>query len=143
MLGSSPATHWYRIHPNLTVIDEIIGLAFSKFDGWFLYNHGTDSRSVSLGLLGSALATQWYKSHIYVGNTHGDAEPSLGPGGILLDGSLRQNRWTDSNSLFRRLLGTPATRLYQVCPCRIKTQDFTVFCGGGLREHPGRTLLAG
>jgi len=37
----------------------------------------------------------------------------------------------------------PATRRYKVRPCGIKTQDFAVFCGGGLREHSGATLLDG
>ena len=30
-----------------------------------------------------------------------------------------------------------------VHPGRIKTQDFAVFCGGGLRVHAGRILLDG
>ena len=55
------------------------------------------------------------------------------PGGILLDGRLLHDYSTDSNSVCRRLLGsTPATRRYKVRTSRIKTQDFAVFCGGGL-----------
>jgi len=53
-------------------------------------------------------------------------------GGILLDGGLLHNRLGYCDSVCWRLLGsTPATRRYKVRPCRSKTQDITVFCGGG------------
>jgi len=55
------------------------------------------------------------------------------PGGILLDGRLLHDRLTDFNSVCWTLLGsTPATHRYEVHRCRINTQDFAVFSGGGL-----------
>ena len=52
-------------------------------------------------------------------------------GGILLDGRLLHNRFGYRDSVCWRLLGsTPATRRYKVRPCRIKTQDIAVYCGG-------------
>jgi len=67
-------------------------------------------------------------------------------GRTLLDGWCLHNQGTDSNSVCGRLLGsTPATHRYkpEVYPCVIKTQDFAVFCGGGLRKHAGGILLDG
>jgi len=84
-------------------------------------------------------ATQRYKGRLCGIKTQDFANFSGGglrlhAGGTLLDGRLLHNRMTESNSVCGRLLGsTPATQRYTLRPCRIKTQDFAVFCGGGLR----------
>jgi len=51
-------------------------------------------------------------------------------GGILLDGRLLHNHWTDSDSVCWTLLGsTPATRRYKVGLCGMEAQDIAVHCG--------------
>jgi len=65
-------------------------------------------------------------------------------GDILLDGGLHNNCLTESDSLCGRLLGsTPASQWYKVCLCRIKAQEFAVFCGGYIRYPAGGVLLDG
>ena len=84
-------------------------------------------------------ATQWYKGRPYGVKTQDFAAfcgGGLGyhAGGILLDGRLLHDRWSDSNPVCGRLLRlTPATQRYKGRPYGIRTQDFTDLYGGGLR----------
>ena len=61
LLGSTPATQPYMIHPPATFIHEVTVLnkvlAILGLDGRFLYNRWTDSGSDSGRLLGLTLAT--------------------------------------------------------------------------------------
>jgi len=99
--------------------------------------------------LGSTPATQRYKGHLCRIETQeiavfcGDYLYSS-PGDILLDGRYLHNRGTDFDALCRGLLVLmPASRRYKVRLCRIRTQEFAVFCGGYIRYTAGDILLDG
>jgi len=118
-------------------------------DGRLLHNRWTDCDSVCGRLLGLTPASRRYMVRlchietqefaIFCGE---DLYSSFHH--ILLDSGLLHNRWTDFDALCRRLLGsTPAFQRYRVRLCRIKAQEFAVFCGGSIRYHAGDILLDG
>jgi len=94
-------------------------------------------------------ATQWYKGRLCRIKAQEIAvfcgeDLYSSPGDILLDGRYLHNRGTDFDALCGRLLGlTPASQRYNVRLCRIRTQEFTVFCGGYIRYKAGDILLDG
>ena len=64
------------------------------------------------------------------------------PGDSLFDGRLLYNRWIGLDSVCRRLLGlTPAIQRYRIRLCRIKTQEFAVFCGEDLYSTSSLDIL--
>jgi len=153
MLGSTPATQRYRIHPPATFIHEVTMLnsvlAILELDCRFLHNRWADPRSDYGRLLGLTPAFQRYKVRLCRIKTQEFAVFCGGcirylAGDILLDGRSLHNRWKDLDSVCGRLLGlTPAFQRYKVCLCRIKTQEFAVFCRGSIRYHAGDILLDG
>ena len=55
----------------------------------------------------------------------------VNPGGILLDCRLLHNRYSESNPVCRRFLGSfSASQRYKVRPYAIKTDEVVVCCGG-------------
>ena len=143
LLGSTPATQRYRIHPPATFIHEVTvlneALAIPGLDGGFLHNRWADSGSDCRRLLGPTPATQRYKVRLYRIKTEELAVFCGGgiryqAGDILLDGRLLHNRWTDLDPVCGRLLvSMPAIQRYKVRLCRMRSQEFAVFCGGGIR----------
>jgi len=124
-------------------------LAISDLDGRFLHNHCSDPKTDCGGLLGSTPAIQRYKVRpciikapeiaVFCGE-----DLSGSPGDLLLDGGSLHSRWTDRESVCRRLLALmPAFQRYKVRLCRIKAQELAVFCRGGIRYQAGNTLLDG
>jgi len=134
-----PATHHYRIHPYLTIVHGVTGLAILEFNSRFLYNRSRYHDSVPWGLLGSTPATPRYKERPGPTSIHEIAVLSGGgvrnqAGDSLLDGRLLHNHSCYRNSVSWGLLGsTPATRRYKVRPCGIRTQEIALLCGGGVR----------
>jgi len=114
----------------------------SELDGRFLHNHSSDPESDCGRLLGWTPATQWYKVRLCHIKTHEIAVFCAGciryqAGDILRDGGYLHNRWSDFDSVCRRLLGlTPAFQRYKVRLCRIKAQEIAVFCEEDLYSSP-------
>jgi len=143
LLGSMPATQRYKVDPPATLIPEVTVLnevlAIPGLDGGFLPNRRADSGCDCRRLLGPTPATQRYKVRLYRIETEEIAVFCGGgirsqAGDILLDGGLLHNRWTDLDPVCGRLLGSmPAIQRYKVRLCRMGTQEFAVFCGGGIR----------
>jgi len=124
-------------------------LAITDLDGGFLHNHCSDPESDCGGLLGWTPATQWYKVRPCHIKTHEIAGFCAGciryqAGDILLDGRYLHSRWLEFESVCGRLLGlSPAFQRYKVRLCRIRAQEFAVFCGGYTRYKAGDILLNG
>ena len=160
LLGLMPSSQEHKVH-----LCSIRTQRFSVFSGEFiryhagdillngrlLHNHLTDFDSVCGWLLGLTPAFQWYKVGLCHINTQEVAVFCGGcitsqAGDILLDGRLLHSRWTDFDTLCRRLLDlTPAFQLYKVRLCRIKAQEIAVFCGEDLysTSSPGDILFDG
>ena len=149
----TPATQRYKIHRPATFIHEVtmlnIVLAIRELDCRFLHNRGANPGSNCGRLLGLTPAFQRYRLRLCRINTQEFAvfcgESIRFPAGdTLLDGRLLHNRWKDLDSVHGRLLGfTPAFQRYKVCLCRIKTQEFAIFCRGSIRFNAGSILLDG
>ena len=136
------ATCRYKVRPYTVNTHGVTGWRSQILDGRLLHNRWQDSDSVCWWLLGSASATRRSKVRLCHIKTHGIAvfcgKGLSSPGRILLNGRFLHNHWVYSNSVCWRLLGsTPASRRYKVHPCRMKTQDFAVTCGGVLKLNAG------
>jgi len=156
--GWTPATQWYKVRPCHIETHEIAVFCAGciryqggdiLLDGRYLHNRWLDFDSVCRRLLGLTLAFQRYKVHLCLIKTQEIAvfcgeDLYSSPGDILLDGRYLHNRLTDFDALCGRLLGlTPASQRYKVRLCRIRTQEFAVFCGGFMRYKAGDILLDG
>jgi len=146
LLGSTPATRRYKVRPYRIKAQDIAvfcggGLMYyareTLLDGRLLHHRSTDRDSVCGRLLGSTPATPRYKVRPYRIKAQ-DIAVFCGRGLMyyaretLLDGGLLHHRLMDFDSVCGTLLGlTPARRRYKVRPCRIRTQDIAVYCGGG------------
>jgi len=138
-----------KLRKSLTLVRVVFidTLAIPELDGRLLHNHCSAPGSDCGRLLGSTPATQWYKVRPCSIEAHEIAVFCGGcimyqAGDILLEGRLLPNRLTDFDGLGGRLLGsTPAFQLYKVCLCRIRTQEFAVFCREDLYSSPGNILL--
>ena len=143
MLGSTPPSQWYKVLLPEIFIHEIIVLngvlAIPELDGWFIHDEDSDSGSVCRGMLGSTPGTQRDKVHLCRIETQEFAvfcgkDLYSCPSNSLIDSGLLHNWLIDLHSICGRLLAlTPGTQRYKVYPCRIRTQEFTVFRGGCLR----------
>jgi len=142
-----------KLRKSLTLVRVVfIGtLAIPELDGRLLHDHTSDPGTNCGRLLGSTPATQRYKGRLCRIKTQEIAvfcgeDLYCSPGDPLLDGRLLYNRWTDLDSVCGGLLGlTPAIQWYKVRLCRIKAQEFAVFCGEDLysTSSPGYLLLDG
>ena len=65
LLGSMPAIHPYKVHPQRAIINELTGrnrlLKIPELDDRFLHNHCSDLGPHCGKLFGSTSATRWYK----------------------------------------------------------------------------------
>jgi len=152
LLGWTPATQWYKVHPCHIKTHEIAVFCAGciryqagdiLLDSRYLHNRWFDFDSVCGRLLGLTPAFQRYKVRLCRIKTQeiavfcGEVLYSS-PGDILLNGRLLHNRSTDFAALCGRLLGsTPATRQYKVRLCRIKFQEVADSCGGCLYRYSG------
>ena len=126
-------------------------LGIPELDGRFLHDLTSDPGSDCGRMLGSTPAMQRYTGRLCGIKTQEIAvfcgeDLYCSPGDSLLDGRLLYNRWTDLDSVCGRLLGlTLAIQRYKVRLCRIKAQEFAVFCGEDLysTSSPGYLLLDG
>jgi len=140
LLGWTPATQWYKVHPCHIKTHEIAVFCAGciryqagdiLLDSRYLHNRGTDFDSVCGRLLGLTPAFQQYKVRLCHIKTQEIAvfcgeDLYSSPGDILLDGRLLHTWWTDVAALCGRLLYlTPATRRDKVRLCRIETQEIT------------------
>jgi len=136
LLGSTPGTQWYNVHPSCIRTHEIAVFCTrcnryqagdTLLDGRYLHNRWTDFHSVCRRLLVLTPAFQQYK--VRLGRIKAQEAAVFcrenlysSPGDILLDGRLLHSQWTDFAAPCRGLLGmTPASQRYKVCLCRIKT----------------------
>jgi len=148
LLRLTPASQRYRIHLCRIKTQEVAVFCRDDLyrspgdtllDGRYLHNRWPDFDSVCERLLGMMPAFQRYRVRLCRTKAHEFAVFCGGciryqAGDTLLDGGLPKNCWTESDSLCGRLLGsTPASQRYKVRLCRIKAQEFTVFCGGCIR----------
>ena len=142
LLGWTPATQWYKVHPCHIKTHEIAVFCAGciryqagdiLLDSRYLHNRWFDFDSVCGRLLGLTPAFQRYKVRLCRIKTQEIAvfcgeDLYSSPGDILLDGRYPHNRWTDFDALCGRLLGlTPASQQYKVRLRRIRTQEFAVF----------------
>jgi len=158
LLCLTPASQRYRFHlcgietQDIAVFcrdDRYRSPGDTLLDGRYLHSRCMDFDSVCGRLLGMMPAFQRYSVCLCRTKAHEFAVFCGGciryqAGDILLDGGLPNNCLTESESLWGRLLGsTPASQRYKVCLCRIKAQEFAVFCGGYIRYPAGGVLLDG
>jgi len=122
-------------------------LAISELNGTSLHHYYSESRLVYRRLLGLTPATQGYMVRPGRITAH---EMTVfcsecmryQAGDILLDCRYLHNCWAVFSSVCAWLLGfTPASELYKVCLCHIKTWEVPLFCGVHLYSSPGDTLL--
>ena len=140
-----------KLKRSLTLVSVVFidTLAIPELDGGFLHNHCSDPESVCRTLLGSTPATQRSRLRPCCIKTHEVAVFCAGciryqAGDILLDGRYLHNRLTDFDSVCGGLLSlTPAFQRYKGRLCRIKAQEFAVFCGEDPYSSPGDILLDG
>ena len=120
-----------------SILIELQGWRSQILDDRLLHNRCTDFDSVSWRLLGSTSTTRRYELRVCRIKAHEIAVVygggiNVNPGRILLDGRFLYNRFTDSNSDFRRLLGlVSASQRYKVRLCRMISQEVAVHSRGG------------
>ena len=124
-------------------------LAIPELDSRFLHDHSSDAESDCGRLLGSTLATEWYKVHPWRIKTHEITVFCVGciryqAGNTLLASRYLHNRFMDTDSVCGRLLDlTQAFQWYKVHLCRIEAQEIAVFCGEDLYCSSNDILLDG
>ena len=154
-LASMPAIQWYNIHPQRDIIHEVTGL--NVVGCWRSLNSIADSSTTTAPILNLVAGDCWARCQLRSGikdvSVASKLRKSLTFVRVVfidtlaiqeLDGRFLHNHFSDPESDCGRSLGsTPATQWYKVRPCRIKTQEIAVFCGGCIRYHAGDILLDG
>ena len=152
-----PAIQRFKIHPQRDIIHEVTGL--NKVGCWRSQNSMADSSTTTAPILdpiaGDCWAQRWLRNGIKDVSVASKLRKSLTLVRVVfigtlaipeLDGRLLHDHTSDPGSVCGRLLGlTPAIQRYKVRLCRIKTQEFAVFCGEDLYStcSPGYLLLDG
>jgi len=153
-LGSMPAIQRYKIHPQRDIIHEVTGL---NGVGWRSQTSMADSSTTTAPILNLIAGECWARRQLRSGIKDVSVASKLRKSLTLvrvvfidtlaiteLDGRFLHNHCSDPESDCWRLLGsTPAFQRYKVRRCRIRTQEFAVFCGEDLYSSPGDILLDG
>jgi len=103
LLGSTPATQWYKVHPCLIKTHEIAVFcagsiryipSYILLDGRYPHSWSPDCDSVCGRLLGLTSALQWYEVRLCYIKTHESANPSESD----LWTKVMENSMTDSST---------------------------------------------
>jgi len=154
-LGSMPAIQRYKIHPQRDIIHEVTGL--NGVGCWRSQNSIADSSTTTAPILNLIAGECWARRQLRSGikdvSVASKLRKSLTFVRVVfidtlaiteLDGRFLHNHCSDPGSDCGRLLGsTPAFQRYKVHLCRIRTQEFAVFCGEDLYSSRGDILLDG
>jgi len=150
-----PAIQWYNIHPQRDIIHEVTGLNLvgCRRSLCSIAGSSTTTAPILNLIAGDCWARRQLRSGIKDVSVASKHRKSLTFVRVVfidtlviqeLDVRFLHNHCSDPESDCERSLGsTPATQWYKVRPCRIRTQEITVFCRGCIRYQAGDTLLNG